>query len=102
MDMSERKWKNKPIFFIIHAAEQFLQRKIPEEETVRMLKKGVHIGDPNSEGRMLCIYKEDEHKYYTIVYEEDKEKIAIITGFPSNQWDITQYKKVKKWQKKKA
>ena len=89
----------KRILLSKHALERFLERDIDENKIKKYLQKGIII--PNYEmGRMLCIYK-DKKSYITLVIEEGKNQIVIITGFPSSAWEIQKYKKVKKYGRKK-
>ena len=86
---------DKRLVFTIHATNRLLERKIPPNEIPVMLKKGARLGDPKT-GEILCIYKAGTDQYYTLVIAEDTEQITIVTAYCSSNWQIEQYKKVKK------
>lgn len=85
----------KSIILTKHAAERLLERHIPIKTIEKMLKKAVRIADKESDA-ILCIYKESQHKYYTLVISEEADQITIITAYESGKWQIDQYQKVKK------
>ena len=72
-----------------------MERNIPISEIRRMVEKGVRIEDKNS-GAILCIYKESQGNYYTLVIDEEEGQVTVITAYESGPWQIEQYHKVKK------
>jgi hypothetical protein len=86
---------DKRVIFTIHATNRLLERRITLTDISTILKKGARLGDPKT-GETLCIYKVETGQYHTLVIEEDPEQITIITAYCSSNWQIEQYKKVKK------
>ena len=84
----------KQLILTKHAAERFLQRRIQASDIEKMLDKGVRLRDPESNA-VLCIYR-DKERFLTIVFDEDEEKIAVITAYDSSKWQIEQFERVKK------
>ncbi len=78
-----------------HAAERFMERRIPLREIEKMLKEGVRAVDPQTNS-CLCIYKHKSGGYFTLVLDDLAEPVTIITAYESSVWQIGQYKKVKK------
>lgn len=91
MKMSNKK----KIYFINHAEERFLQRRIPKNIIREILTKGIIIDGPKKTQRKICIYKNADQRYYSIVFEEAGEAIFIVTGYNSNSLEIKYYNKVK-------
>lgn len=84
----------KLVVFTQHAKLRFLERQIPLEFVEKSLANGVRLIDPIS-GASLYIYKYGE-THYTLVVEEEAEKIIAITCYESSQWQVNHFHKVKK------
>jgi len=78
-----------------HAADRLLERKMAMAEVEDIIGKGVRLEDKVS-GATLCVYKRKPDKYYTLVLEEEEDRVIIITGYESSRWQVEQYHKVKK------
>ncbi|MEW5996876.1 MAG: DUF4258 domain-containing protein [Candidatus Micrarchaeota archaeon] len=87
--------RNKRMIMTKHAADRLLERKMPIAEVRAIVEKGVRLEDKVS-GATLCVYKQKADKYYTLVLEEEEDRIIIITGYESSRWQVEQYHKVKK------
>ncbi|MBU1120906.1 hypothetical protein KJ660_03420, partial [Candidatus Micrarchaeota archaeon] len=74
---------------------RFLQRGIPKNSIREILARGIVIPDPKNIQRKICIYKNADHRYYSIVFEEVGEVIFIVTGYNSDNLEIKYYNKVK-------
>ncbi len=96
-------WK-KDIWFTVHAIERLIEEKdrkifdsIDEgrEKLKEYLAKGIIFNnlEPN---KYYCVYKRPDKTYYTIIYADSKDKLIIITGYPSKEWEITKYKELKR------
>jgi hypothetical protein len=80
------------IYFIDHAEERFIERRISIRKIRHMLKKGKIIDDIGHKfGRKVCIYKEG-NKYYSIVFQPCREHKIVITGYQSKEWEKRIYK----------
>ena len=86
---------DKKLILTKHAADRFLERGIAIELIRKMLKKGIRVEDPDESGKILCIYKENKRKHYTLVIDETPQQITIVTGFESSVWQARYYQKNK-------
>jgi hypothetical protein len=91
----------KRIILSKHAAERLLERKMSIPNIRKFLEKGVRIPDKVS-GAILCIYKQGQGRYYTLVVDEGDAQATIITGYSSANWQVEQYHKVKKDERAKV
>lgn len=84
------------IYFIGHAEERLVERRIPIRKIREMLKKGAITDDIGHEpGRKISIYKEG-HNYHSIAFLPCGKHKIIITGYESKEWEKRMYKELKK------
>jgi len=83
-----------------HASEKLLERGMSASLIRKIAEKGVRIEDRES-GAMLRIYKEKTGKFYTLVTDEEKGQITVITCYESSAWQAEFCKKVKKNERSK-
>ena len=69
---------------------------MPMAEIRRFLRKGAIIEDPAEPERKLCIYREPDGEFYTVVFQEFREDTVIVTGWPSKEWEKNAFERVKR------
>ena len=66
-----------------------------DEKIVTMLKCGVICSHPENPKRLLCIHKDSDGDYYTLIFIPSKNSNIVITGFRSRPEHIDIYERVR-------